>query len=115
KAGGLYRFELTVQNVLETVRVQWETPNRSREVIPGRYLYSLQKFSDIYIRFMKAASLATGLGSTANEIAHFCVHPDCQINGLGWLNVLPNAAGAPPSLNAALLTPLWALLDFARI
>ena len=39
KAGRLYEVRLIVTNVTTTLRVQWETLKRPREVIPGRYLY----------------------------------------------------------------------------
>jgi hypothetical protein len=136
KAGTLYEIVLTVEKVKDALRVQWETPKRAREVIPSRYLYPpmiLAPFSDGYIRFLKAASLAEGLGMTANEMAHFATHADYRINaqgqidinGQGWLNALPNAdnlhlanpadATIARTLNATLLTQLRTLLDYARI
>jgi len=135
KAGMLYKIELKVEKVKDALSFKWETPKRAREVIPSRYLYPptiLASFSSAYIRFLKAASLATGLGLTANELAYFATHADYRINaqgqidsnGEGWLNALPNADNlhltnpadaVTKNLNAALLTPLRALLDFARI
>ena len=136
KAGMLYKIELKVEKVKDVLSLKWETPKRTREVIPSRYLYPptiLASFSSAYVRFLKAASLATGLGLTANEMAYFATHSDYCINaqgqidsnGQGWLNALPNAdnlhltnpadAAVAKNLNAALLTPLRALLDFARI
>jgi len=136
KAGMLYKIELKVEKVKDALSLKWETPKRAREVIPSRYLYPptiLASFSSTYVRFLKAASLATGLGLTANEMAYFATHPDYRIGaqgqidstGQGWLNALPNAdnlhltnpadAAVAKNLNAALLTPLRALLDFARI
>ncbi len=136
KAGTLYEIVLTVEKVRDALSVKWETPKRPREVVPARYLYPptiLSPFSDAYTRFLKAASLVTGLGLTANEMAYFATHTDYRINaqgqidsnGQGWLNALPNAdnlhltnpahAAIARNLNAALLTPLRALLDFARI
>ena len=136
KAGTLYEIVLRVEKVRDTLRVKWETPKRAREVIPARYLYPptiLAPFSDAYIRFLKVASLGTGLGLTANELSYFATHTDYRINaqgqidsnGQGWLNALPNAdnlhlsnpadAAIARTLNAALLTPLRALLDFSRM
>ncbi len=135
-AGTLYDIVLTVEKVKDTLKVKWETPKRAREVIPARYLYPptvLGPFSDAYLRMLKAASLATGLHLTADEMAHFATDADYRINaqgqldskGQGWLNALPNADNlhlADPAdiamaqtLNAVLLTPLQSMLDYARI
>ena len=135
-AGTLYEIMLTVEKVKDTLRVKWETPKRAREVIPARYLYPptiLAPFSDSYTRFLKASALVTTLGLTANEMAYFATHSDYRINangqidsnGQGWLNALPSAdnfhltnpadAAIAKNLNEALLTPLSAPLDFARI
>ena len=100
KAGMLYKIELKVEKVKDALSFKWETPKRAREVIPSRYLYPptiLVPFSSAYVRFLKAASLATGLGLTANELAYFATHADYRINaqgqldinGQGWLNALP--------------------------
>ena len=71
KAGALYEIELTVEKVKDVLSLRWETPKRAREVIPARYLYPpaiLARFSAVYIRFLKIASLAAGLRLTANEM-----------------------------------------------
>jgi peptidoglycan hydrolase-like protein with peptidoglycan-binding domain len=136
KAGTLYQIELKVEKVKDRLSFKWETPKRAREVIPSRYLDPptiLEPFSSVYARFLKAASLAMGLTLTANEMAHLATHGDYRINTQGlidnsgqpWLNALPNADNlhltdpaaitVAKNLNAALLTPLLALLDFARI
>jgi len=138
RAGALYPIELTVEKVKDVVRVQWEwqPKGEGRVIIPPRYLYPatlFQAFRQIYLRFLKASTLATDLRLTANELAHFATHADYRINaqgqlnpsGEGWLNVLPNAdnlhlsdpaaAAVAKALNATLLTPLHALLDYARI
>ncbi len=136
KAGTLYKIEVKVEKVKTLLNLKWETPKRERELIPVRYLYSplvLETFATTYIRFLKAVSLATGLGLTANELAFFATHSDYRIDatgkldstGQGWLNHLPRAdnlhltdpaeIALAKTLNATLLTPLLALLDFARI
>lgn len=138
RAGTLYVVRLTVEKVRNLVRVEWdwEPKGQGRAVIPARYLYPatlFDRFQETYVRFLKAASLAMGLNLTANELAYFATHADYQINeqgqidsnGQGWLNALPNAdnlhfanpadAAIAKNVNAALLTPLRALLDFARI
>lgn len=118
QAGKLYAIILTVEQVKDRLSVKWETPKRPREVIPGRYLYPptlLAPFSDVYTRFLKAASLAVALGLTANELAYFATSADYQIAGDGWLNALPVSGDPSATIAAALLKPLLALLDFARL
>jgi len=138
RAGTLYPVRLTVEKVRNVVRVQWdwEPKGQGRAALQERSLYPatlFDRFQETYVRFLKAASLAMGLGLTANELAYFATHADYRINtqgqidsnGQGWLNALPNAdnhhltnpadAAVAKNLNAALLTPLRTLLDFARI
>ncbi len=118
KAGVLYALVLTVNKVKDTLAVKWETPKRAREVIPGRYLYPaavFPPFTAVYIRFLKAASLAQGLKLTANELSRFATDTDYQVAGDNWLNLLA-VTGAPTApVAVALLKPLRVLLDFARI
>jgi hypothetical protein len=116
--GTLSDVALTVEKVKAALRVSWETPKRPREVIPGRYLYppsTLPPFHDAYVRFLKAASLASGLRLTAGEIAHLATDPAYRINGDGWLNALPVSGDPALALAKSLLVPFTALLDFARI
>lgn len=118
KAGALVDFELKVEKVKDRLSVKWETPKRPREVIPSRYLYPptiLAPFTGVYVRFLKAASLAVGLNLTANEIAHFATDADYQISGDGWLTLLPVSGDLAAAVAAALLKPLRDLLDYARI
>jgi hypothetical protein len=117
-AGRLYDVALTVTNVKDTLRLQWETPKRPREVIPGRYLYPpavLTPFADAYVRFLKLAALSSTLQLTGAEIAHLATDSEYQINGDGWLNALP-ASGDPASAVAeGLLAALEALLAFTAV
>jgi hypothetical protein len=115
KGEALYDIELKIEQAINRVSVKWETPKRAREVVPSRSLYPptiLSPFADVYVRFLKAASLAVGLGLTAAEIAHFTTYPDYQIGGQGWLNKLSVSGDSPAS---ALLKPFRDLLDYARI
>ena len=119
RAGALYSIQLTVSNVRNVVRVEWEwdPKGQGRTPIRPRYLYPLWlygAFQETYVRFLKAASLAKGVGLTANELAYFATRKDYQINTDGWLNALP-AFGNPGPAGSALLKPLTALLDFARL
>jgi hypothetical protein len=119
-AGKLYSFALTVEKVMNMVRVEWDwsPKGQGRGVIPSRYLYTqavVDRFEETYVRFLKAASLASTLRLAPTELAHFAAHPDYQINGDGWLNALPVRGDLPPGTAAALLRPLDALLRYARV
>ncbi|HWS86526.1 MAG TPA: neuraminidase-like domain-containing protein [Pyrinomonadaceae bacterium] len=120
RAGALYQFELTVERVRERLRVLWEwTPKgQGCHVIPPRYLYpasAYDSFRQTYVRFLKAASLARGLGLGAAEMAHFATDGDYRVGGDNWLNALAADGDPAPADAAALVRPLRALLDFARI
>jgi hypothetical protein len=105
-------------------------------VIPARYLYPVSLFDNfrqLYLRFLKASALATALRLSAGETVHFATHADYRINqlgelninGQGWLNLLPNAdnlnladaaeAAVARTLNESLAIMLRALLEYARI
>ena len=118
KGGTLYEISLTVEKVKNKVSLTWETPKRTRDAIPPRCLFPpaiLGPFSSVYVRFLKAASLATALRLTTNEFAHFASHPDYQITADEWLNALSVSGIPSPGTAAALLKPLESLLAFARI
>ncbi|HEY9431906.1 MAG TPA: neuraminidase-like domain-containing protein [Blastocatellia bacterium] len=118
KAGTLYNFELKVEKLKYRLSVKWETPKRAREVIPSRYLYPpaiFAPFFDLYSSFLKATSLAAGLGLTTNEIAHLAIDSDYLILNDGWLNALPASGDPDANIATALLKPLMGLLDYARI
>jgi hypothetical protein len=118
QAGKLYDIVVKVEKVTQKLSVKWETPKRPREVVPGRYLYPptvIAPFRDVYIRFLKATSLANILLITADELTHFATDTDDQINTDGWLNVLPVSGSADDATAAALLRPLETLLAFAEI
>ena len=118
KAGALYEIAFTVEKIRDVLSFKWETPKRARQVIPGRYLYPttiLAPFGDAYTRFLKVASLAAGLGLTANEIAHFATRVDYLIGGQGWLNSLPVTGTPDSSTSQALLKAFTAILQFARL
>ena len=118
KGGALYEIKLTVENVQTRLTVGWETPKRPREIIPGRYLYPpkiFKPFGDLYVRFFKSASLAQALALTPKELVHFATSTDDQVDGDGWLNVLPVTSTLAGGVGPKLLKPLQSLLDFARI
>lgn len=111
-------IELKVEKVKDAMSLQWETPKRSREVIPSRYLYPpsvVARFANAYVRFLKAASLAAGMGLTAGELSFFATSIDYQIAADGWLNALSVSDDPQAATAEALLRPFEALLDFARL
>jgi len=64
--------------VKNALNVQWETTGRGWEIIPSRYLYSAtltDHLHQVYIRFLKAASLAESLKLTAIETAYLASTP----------------------------------------
>lgn len=117
-SGRLYAVTLTVTAVKDRLRLMWETPNRPREVIPGRYLYPdrhLAAFCEVFWRFVKASSLAGRLGLDSAEIAYLATSPAFEVAGRSWLDALPVEAGPDRAAAAALLAPLEALLDYRRV
>lgn len=118
RAGTLYLISLKVEEVKDTFSVQWQTMGRGWEVIPERYLYSAtltDHLRQVYVRFLKAASLATSLKLTATETAYFASHADYQIDGQGWLNSVPVTGNPDNTTSKELLKAFTALLDFTRI
>ena len=118
QAGTLHVIELKVEKVKDKLSLKWETPKRPRELIPARYLYPptiIKPFTIAYVRLLKAMSLATGLGITANELAFFATHPDYQVSGDDWLNALTVTGDPQITTATSLLGPIEALLGFARI
>ena len=118
KGGTLYDIAVTVAKVTNLVSLKWETPTRSRELIPGRYLYPpaiVGRFSDVYVRLLKSASLAASLRLTTREMAHFAIHPDYRIANDGWLNTVPVSGTPTASIAGGLFTAFEALLDLSRI
>ena len=120
KGGALLSIAVNVQNIQTLFSLKWETPKRPREVIPSQYLYPssvFDTFTNVYIRFLKAASLMTSLSITANELAYFATNEAYQINNDGWVNILSvNVNEDPTPANAiALLKPFKAILNYSRI
>ncbi|HEV2451110.1 MAG TPA: neuraminidase-like domain-containing protein [Streptosporangiaceae bacterium] len=122
-AGALTRVTLTATSIGTTLSVSWRSLGLGWEIIPGQYLYSgrlISRLSHSYLRFLKAASLASALSLTAAEITWLGTAPGYSgppepAIGSGWLNFLA-ADGAPaPATAASLAGVLTALVDFARI
>ena len=118
KGGSLYSISIKAEGIKNTFKVSWSTPGRGWEVIPAHYLYSarfVERLRISYVRFLKAASLATGLALTGNEMAYLATHPDYRIDGDAWLSALSVDGSPAPAIAAKLVRPFEALLDFARI
>lgn len=118
RAGTLYAISLKAEKVKDTFTVRWQTTGRGWEVIPARHLYSetlTGHLRDVYVRFLKAVSLATNLKLTAAETAYLPSHRDYYIGGEGWLNRLPVMETPDNATSLELFRALNALLDFARI
>ena len=117
-AGSLSHIVITIQKVKDQLAVKWESPTRPREVIPARYLYppnALDLFSEAYIRFLKAASLATALSLTEDELSHLATRQEYEVGGEPWLNALTVTGNPTKPVAAALVKPFIGLLEFARI
>ncbi len=118
QAGRLYTISLKVEKFKDTLIVSWWTAGRGRETIPAQYLYSAiltDHLRQVYVRFLKAAALATVLKLTANEIAYLASNADYKIINECWLNCLPSSGSPDITTSTALLNVLIALLDFACI
>lgn len=117
-AGTLYAISLQVEKIKDILAIRWETTGRDWEIIPACYLYSatlINRLRSVYVRFLKAAALATGLKLTAAETAYLAAHTDYQFNGQGWMNHLL-VTGSPDKVTSmVLLKAFTALLDFSRL
>jgi len=114
-AGALASFTLTATSVRTTLSASWQSLGLGWQIIPGEYLYPATltaRLGHSYVRFLKAASLATALSLTPPELGYLATASSLQP---GWLNLL--AAQGDPSLAtaASLAGVLTALLDFSRI
>lgn len=118
RAGTFYAMSLKVEKVKDTLNVRWQSEGRGWEIIPARYLYSAtltNHLRQVYVRFLKTASLAGALKLTAAETSYLASHADYLIGGKGWLNILPIKGSPDKATSTALLKALTALLDFARL
>jgi hypothetical protein len=112
KAGNLTPIRLTVTSIIGRLSVTWEAQGLGRSTIPAASLYSwtlVENLCATYVRFLKAASIASALSLSANEIA-------APVIGQGWLNALDVSGTTPDATTAeSLRDVLTALLDFARL
>jgi hypothetical protein len=119
-AGQLTSIVLTVSHLSSTLSLSWQgqAPGTGIAVIPGQYLYSqifVTNIATVYTRYLKAVSLATGLGLVASELVFLVTDADTQIAGANWLNVLPTVGTLAGPAAAAFYPVLLAFLTFAHI
>ena len=114
-AGALAPITLTATSIRTTLSVSWQSLGLGWQIIPGEYLYPATltgRLSHTYVRFLKAANLATGLSLTPAEIAYLATASSLPA---GWLNLLAAQGDPEPAPAASLAGVLGALLDFSRI
>ena len=117
-AGALTPIRLVVTTMTKTLAVRWKSTGLGWEVIPGTSLFSatlMDRFRTIYVRFLKATSLAAALSLTADEIAYLASNADLSVKNKGWLNALAVSGNPDSSTATALRDVLTAVLDFTRI
>jgi hypothetical protein len=116
RAGTLYPLVLTVGNVKDKLAVRWATASRGQTPIPAELLYGdtgTAALRDVYLRFLKAASLAEALKLDANELAYLGAHPHYRIGQQGWLNEVPTTSVPADETPRELPAVLGALVEFA--
>jgi hypothetical protein len=94
RAGTLTPIALTATSLTSTLSMSWESLGLGRAVIPGEYLYSatlVDNLNTTYVRFLKAASLATALSLTASELAYLGTATSLRVNTSDSLDNLPAA------------------------
>jgi Neuraminidase-like domain len=117
-SSALSAIALTATAVTDTLVVSWESTGLGWQVIPSANLYSdtlIRRLQASYVRFVKAASLATGLSLTSGEIAYLAADANYQINQQEWLNALAVWGNSDGATQLALRDILVAVLDFARL
>ena len=115
-AGALTGFTLTATSIKTTLSVSWQSLGLGWEIIPGQYLYPASltgHLDNSYVRFLKAASLATALSLTAAETAY--LGTASTISGQGWLNWMRAQGDPDPGTAASLTDVLTELMDFSRL
>ena len=117
-AGMPSKLVLTVENLKDRLVVRWQDKDGPREVIPSASLFPAARVEAIraaYLRYLKAASLATALGLTPAELAWLVVRPALEIDKEPWLNAL-TVTGEPGETTArGLAAVLETLLEYSRL
>ena len=117
-AGTLTSITITAASIAERFSVSWQTPGMGWQIIPSANQYSatlVDHLRTAYLRFVKAASLASTLSLTAHETAYLASTADLAINGEAWPNQLAVKADCDASIAPKLGDVLSAVLNFARM
>jgi hypothetical protein len=117
-AGQLIPVTLSITGSQTVPSVKWTTNGVPWQPIPAAVLYSassVDRMRATYTRFLKAASLATALSLTANEIAFLAASTELKVHAAGWLGQLATTGSLDADTSPLFTSVLTALLDFARI
>ena len=103
KAGQPTPILITATSIRNVLSVQWAGIGIGRGPIPGSSLYPgilIDRLEATYVRFLKIASLASGLSLTPNEISSLGTAPDARVNTLqrGVVLAPGSAVFAPVSM-----------------
>src|SRR5262249_35394389 len=82
-AGDLTQIKLTATSLQSAIAVMWQSAGLGWQAIPAQDLYSdtlVDRLQTVYVRFLKATSLATALSLTADEIAFLGTAHDYAVN-----------------------------------
>jgi Neuraminidase-like domain/Putative peptidoglycan binding domain/Salmonella virulence plasmid 28.1kDa A protein len=115
--GTLYPLTLTVENVTDSLSVQWQTTVLARQPIPAVQLYPqarVQRLRRLFITFNKAATLAELLHLSSAETVFLAGRPELSVAGGPWLAALTADGDPDPVLVPALRDLLLRLLDYVH-
>lgn len=82
-AGALMPLTLTVSNLKGMLALSWQSVGMGWQIIPGTALYPLNlvnRLRTVYVRFLKATSLASALALSADELADLGTYTSFQVN-----------------------------------
>ena len=99
-AGALVPITLTATSIKTTFSVSWQSQGLGWQPIGTQYLYPLSlvsRLGNTYVRFLKAASLATALSLTAAELAYLGTATSFGVNTTDGTMITPGAAIFTPA------------------
>ena len=99
-AGALVPITLTASSIKTTFSVSWLSQGLGWQPIGTQYLYPLSlvsRLGNTYVRFLKAASLATALSLTATELAYLGTATNFGVNTTDSTTITPGAATFTPA------------------
>ena len=98
-AGALVPITLTATSIKTTFSVSWLSQGLGWQPIGTQYLYPLSlvhRLGNTYVRFLKAASLATALSLTAAETAYLGTATSFGVNTTDSTTITPGAVTFTP-------------------